>query len=103
MKSLSSLLLSGHIAETIARITPNPLLRSGASALAVRWAMRSVPAALAVVAAGAAYRYFTKDGAATKRKPASRTTSHRKAPAAKRTASKSRTGRAKAAPAAAAA
>lgn len=102
MKSLSSLLLSGHIAETIARITPNPLLRSGASALAVRWAMRSVPAALAVVAAGAAYRYFTKDSDRSSRKSPARSASHRKAPA-KRSVAKSRSASSKNAPAAAAA
>lgn len=97
MKSLSSLLLSGHIADTIARITPNPILRSGATAIAARWAMRSVPAALAVVAAGAAYRYFTKDTAPGKRRSAS------SASPAKRVATTPRPKRARAKPSAVAA
>lgn len=103
MKSLSKLLLSGHIADTVARITPNPLLRSGATAFAARWAMRSVPAALAVVAAGAAYRYFTKDNEAGKsRKSPRRSTTSHKTPA-KRSPAKSARGRSASAPAAAAA
>ncbi|WP_296674618.1 hypothetical protein [Novosphingobium sp.] len=74
MKSFTSLLLSGQIADTIERLVPdNPLLRSGATAIAARWAVRSVPAALAIVAAGAAYRYLTKDNAAPKRKISART------------------------------
>lgn len=101
MKSLSSLLLSGHIADTIARITPNPLLRSGATAIAARWAMRSVPAALAVVAAGAAYRYFTKDDTAGTSKSSSSSTGRKNR--AKRDAAKTRTKRTTATPAAAAA
>ncbi len=81
MKSLTSLLVSGHIADTVARIIPNPLLRSGATAFAARWAMRSVPAALAVVAAGAAYRYFTKDDTSPERKTRSRPSRSAKRPA----------------------
>lgn len=59
MRSIGTLLLSGHVADSVARLLPNnPLLRGGAATLAARWAMRSIPAALALAAAGAAYRHF---------------------------------------------
>lgn len=60
MPSLGSLLLSGHVADSVARLLPNnPLLRGSAATLAARWAMRSIPAALAIAAAGLAYRHFS--------------------------------------------
>lgn len=66
MRSIGKMLLSGHVADSVARILPdNPILRGGAATLAARWAMRSIPAALTLVAAGAAYRHFIAD-----RKPA---------------------------------
>lgn len=77
MRSIGSVLLSGHIADRVARMLPdNPILRGSAATLAARWAMRSVPAALALVAAGAAYRHFTANkktaGQPRKRKSATR-------------------------------
>lgn len=59
MRSIGKMLLSGHVADSVARLLPdNPVLRGSAATLAARWAMRSIPAALALVAAGAAYRHF---------------------------------------------
>lgn len=77
MPSLGSLLLSGHAADSVARLLPNnPLLRGSAATLAARWAMRSIPAALAIVAAGAAYRHFSSakstEPQASKRKSGAR-------------------------------
>lgn len=87
MRSIGKLLLSGHVADSVARLLPdNPILRGGAATLAARWAMRSIPAALVIVAAGAAYRHFSADKkpatAPKKRKQTSRTKRSPRSPAA---------------------
>jgi len=59
MNFLATNLVARHVAETAARIAGNnPLVRTGAGAIAARWALRSVPAAVALVAAGTAIRYY---------------------------------------------
>lgn len=59
MNFLTTTLVGRHVAETAARLAGNnPLIRTGASAIATRWALRSLPAGLALVAAGTALRYY---------------------------------------------
>lgn len=59
MKIFAKTLLTGQVARTAARLSGrNPIVRTGAVVLASRWAMRSIPTALALVAAGAAARHF---------------------------------------------
>lgn len=59
MNFLATNLVARHVAETAARIAGNnPLVRTGAGAIAARWALRSVPAAVALVAAGTAIRFY---------------------------------------------
>jgi len=59
MNFLATNLVARHVAETAARVAGNnPLVRTGAGAIAARWALRSIPAGLALVAAGTALRYY---------------------------------------------
>lgn len=59
MNFLATNLVARHVAETAARLAGNnPLVRTGAGAIAARWALRSIPAGLALVAAGTALRYY---------------------------------------------
>ncbi|MFA7584848.1 MAG: hypothetical protein WCY11_01435 [Novosphingobium sp.] len=59
MKALAMTALAAPLAKTFAALGgSNPLIRTGVAALGTRWAMRSLPVAGAVLAAGAALRYF---------------------------------------------
>lgn len=84
MPNLLQGLTSGAVASTVGKLVGpgNPLLGAGAGAIAARWAMRSTPAALALLAAGAGLRYYlshrdndklsTLKAAAKARKPATK-------------------------------
>lgn len=90
MPNLLQGLTSGAVASTVGKLVApgNPLLGAGAGAIAARWAMRSTPAALALLAAGAGLRYYLshRDGPKTV-KPAA--TPRSRKPAAKRPTRKS--------------
>ena len=78
MTNFAANILPGSIADAVGGFAKHsPLLGSGVSALAARWAMRSGPAALALVGAGLLYSYLRRDrtaklASASRRAPASR-------------------------------
>lgn len=59
MNPFARLALAGPVAKTFANVLPqSPLLRSGVAAIGMRYALRSMPVALAVLGAGAALKYY---------------------------------------------
>ena len=90
MNPFTRLALAGPVAESLTRFAPNsPLLRTGIATVGMRYALRSLPVALAVVGAGVAWRLLRKDDSAkpvlqrrrapTKPKPKAKTTPKSKA------------------------
>lgn len=81
MTNFAARILPHSIGDAVSEFTRgNPLLGSGVTALAARWAMRSGPAAIALVGAGLLYRYLRHNRAAspaesTRRTRAARTKS----------------------------
>lgn len=59
MKTIITSVLGNEFGRTVAKVFgDNPLVRSGAAALAARIATRSLPVTIAVAGAGLAARYF---------------------------------------------
>ena len=94
MPNLFQGLASGAVASTVGKLVGpgNPLLGAGAGAIAARWAMRSTPAALALLVAGAGLRYYLSHRNAEKpgqpaKSPRQRKSATRRSP--RKTATKS--------------